>query len=125
MNGLVEFLTAAIAEDEAVARAAGDHQGASWLAYGEEFVHPDPPPGNSYVAIGPWGGNIGPAAPHIARWDPARVLAECEAKRRQIRVLTTMFAPSSRRFAPWRDRVLAIMALPYADRPGFREEWRA
>ena len=59
MNEVVEFLLAQIAEDEAVARAAiKDSEGSlDWAADGD------------------------PTDIHIARWDPARVLAECEAKR--------------------------------------------
>lgn len=53
---------------------------------------------------------------------PRRVLAECDAKRRVIRWVNTW---------PWRpeppssvDGLLPALALPYADRPGYREEWR-
>lgn len=66
-------------------------------------------------------------AAHIARHDPARVLAECEAKRRIVNDLR----PEGRRIASvrplWRmhDDILAALALPYADHPDWREEWRA
>lgn len=33
------------------------------------------------VALGPWNGGLHETGEHIARWDPARVLAECESKR--------------------------------------------
>ena len=81
-----EFLLARIAEDEAVARAADALSSAPWCAsYGrqvesernghlvtpeDEYAREDDPPD----AI----------AEHIARHDPARVLAECEAKRRIV-----------------------------------------
>jgi hypothetical protein len=68
-------------------------------------------------------------AEHIARWDPARVLAEVDAKRR-IMAHIGMVALS-----PWQiklpegyledlDRILRFLALPYADREGYRDEWR-
>jgi len=53
---------------------------------------------------------------HIARHDPARVLAECEAKRR---ILT---------YAEHNDDVYLLgsyLALPYADHESFQAEWRA
>lgn len=67
-------------------------------------------------------------ANHIARWDPARVLAEIEAKRRILdkhaRVLEgdnwAWFAGSESE-SEWYVRILA---LPYAGREGWREEWR-
>lgn len=64
---------------------------------------------------------------HIARWDPARVLAEVAAKRRIIEHVVrgrayywdtdnTLFPPGL--------AILGALALPYADRPGYRDEWR-
>ena len=57
---------------------------------------------------------------------PARVLAECEAKRRIVE--------QARNYSPelehgdngeWAfDTVLLALALPYADHPDYREEWR-
>ena len=118
MSDLVEFLLARIAEDEEAARAAVDQGTPRWaVGGGGEYVHPDPPPGNSYVATGPWGGGLGPAADHIARHDPARVLAECEAKRRIVEWMSA-----------WQQDVavegLRLVALPYADHPDYRDEWR-
>jgi hypothetical protein len=60
------------------------------------------------------------AAGHIARWDPARVLAEVDAKR-QILDLATDVTEMSHDTA---DTMIRLLALPYADRPGYREEWR-
>lgn len=62
------------------------------------------------------------AARHIARWDPARVLAECEAKRQIVeRCAAVDFAMPSTHLA---HGVLALLALPYADHPDYRDEWR-
>jgi len=80
---LTQFLLARIAEDEAVARAASTDLDPNWWEKSE----------HARVYAGDWdrvvqGGEIeaGPnlrrdPLAHIARHDPARVLAECEAKR--------------------------------------------
>jgi hypothetical protein len=80
---------------------------------------------------------------HIMRFDPRRMLAECDVKRRIIelhtvdpgdpyidcptcvdsdqRDLRSELAPGEP--LPTCD-TLRLFALPYADRPGYREEWR-
>lgn len=74
-------------------------------------------------------------AAHIARHDPARVLREVAAKRR---VLARHHAGSDgscdgcgydQEQGPWIERLedcpeLRDMASVYADRPGYREEWK-
>jgi hypothetical protein len=76
----------------------------------------------------------------IARWLPARVLAECEAKR----AILNFHAASTDhgdRYDPycvgcWAEcgedgapsypcRTVRILTLPYAERPGYQNEWRA
>lgn len=120
---LTEFLLARIAEDEAVARAVADLTGESnrwwvdgpaqesrkhWVyATGEKFKYRE-------------------VADHIARHDPARVLAECEAKRRIVAALGDWddgYVWSSSTGSRAEDALRAL-ALPYADHPDFREEWR-
>ena len=51
---------------------------------------------------------------------PERVLAECEAKRR---IVTTQLQPYPAGHAP-ATLVLRLLALPYADHPDYRQEWR-
>lgn len=101
MSDLVGFLLARIAEDEAAARESVEYEENVWEAAG---------------------------------WlPPSRVLAECEAKRR----IVEQYADAERRrvadpldmaVAPRRvfalERVLRALALPYADHPDYREEWR-
>ncbi len=105
---LVDFLLARIAEDEGVAQEClSTHE-----------------PGE------PWGySHLPDDGQHISRWSPARVLAECEAKRRivalEVEWLTEMRAaldklPGLRAGS----LILAILALPYADHEDYREEWR-
>lgn len=98
-------------------------------------------------AISPGGTRI---APHIAEHDPARVLREINAKRQVIAayaaavdrmeelaaLIARLRAGNESSYMPELDRsaaihkrdvlheVLQLLALPYADRPGYREEWR-
>jgi hypothetical protein len=60
-------------------------------------------------------------AMHIARWDPARVLAEVEAKRR----ILDMVVPGNYYGGYGEAYLDAVreLAQPYAGRPGWREEW--
>jgi hypothetical protein len=67
---------------------------------------------------------------HIARHDPARVLREVEAKRK---ILDDHAPVVDGTQSSWKwfegsesesERILRLLALPYSDRPGFREEWR-
>jgi hypothetical protein len=67
------------------------------------------------------------AAGHIARWDPARVLREVEAKRRLLQQFELRGNSVRATVVPatggvW-DDLLRLLALPYADRPGYRQEW--
>jgi hypothetical protein len=67
-------------------------------------------------------------AVHIADWHPARVLAECDAKRRIVETLTppTDAAGGTDEVRSGRQdsAVLRLLALPHADHPDYREDWR-
>ena len=112
---LTEFLLARIAEDEQDARDAICKCGGpactvelGWYRYGEAMARLE----------------NDPAACHVVRWSLARVLAECEAKRRIVDL------------APWANNttyaamtdllghlILRTIALPYADHPDYQQEW--
>jgi hypothetical protein len=80
------------------------------------------------------------AAEHAARYDPARILAECTAKRRMVlacrdsRPDLTFLGARPRGMADFpltpRDRhqlaalTLALLAVPYADHHDYRPKWR-
>jgi hypothetical protein len=119
---LTEFLLARIAEDEYAARAFVNELGEARRWRCDEVggtVRRDgvPPFGLSDVeATTP----THLEAAHIARHDPARVLAECEAKRRIVEVAL----PGERDDAGERFRILRILATVYADHPDYRDEWR-
>jgi len=106
---LTEFLEARIAEDEAVAELASSHNGGATFAkdnYGCLLVQ------------------------------PARVLAECAAKRRIVEVQARLDAahvavgPRRRLRSGHRvaedalQFVLRCLALPYAEHPDYDEAWR-
>lgn len=108
MTTLTEFLLARYAEDEAVARR----------------FHPDE---SLHVHFA---GDAEPTALYTA----ARVLAECEAKRRivehhevwhghcEVCAEEEVWGERSSMTAPC--PTLRLLALPYADHREFREEWR-
>lgn len=74
---------------------------------------------------------------HIVRWDPARVVAEVDAKRRILRLYENALNAHRAGSISQRNRTqdeaavdvlgetVRLLALPYADRHGWREEWRA
>jgi len=85
-------------------------------------------------------------ATHIVRWDPARVLAEVEAKRRILDLHQRVDAHAANNPSPSQQPacygcgatfqeeyavpdandcpVARLLALPYAHRPGYQEKWR-
>lgn len=52
------------------------------------------------------------------RWTADRVRADCEAKRRFVREAQDQVSEYFSRF------ILETLALPYADHPDYRDEWR-
>jgi hypothetical protein len=60
-------------------------------------------------------------------WSPARVVAECEAKRRILLMAEQPPRWPGPAAPPDPDTVQAVLrylALPYADHPDYRPEWR-
>ena len=111
---LDQFLLARIAEDKRIATDAA----AGWSA----------------------ADGAGPAAEHVARHDPARVLADCAARRRLV--LACRDSAPDLAFLGARPEgladfpltpsnqhelaalTLALLALPYADHSDYRARWR-
>lgn len=128
MTTLTDFLLARIAEDEAVARDA-HYEGQRWL------------PEEEAVLTGP---DLEPSfyldrkrdASHAARWSPARVLAECEAKRLAIEAA---WGDHLRIESEWGHghgqarleqegdypEVVFILTAIYKDHPDYQPEWSA
>jgi len=118
VNDLIEFLLARIADDEAYARNAfGDHNDVvpEWSEIWSGAVNIG---GNAVDGPELLLTNDSQVSRHIERWDPARVLAECEAKRRIVEELREAFG--SRRVG----LIFRQLALPYADHPDYDERWR-
>lgn len=143
MDELITWLRAQLDEDERVARAA--HVG-PWRTEPADSVyvqesavvhHPGPLPSWATTVVPPdseGGAGIEPAdAEHVARWDPARVQAEVEAKRRILarhEQCGTGHGYCDDGGHSWElDSGTPVcpdkldLAHPYAGREGWREEW--
>lgn len=134
MNDLVAWLRARLDEDERVAQAAASDPafgyGGRWAASDHGDVVPAESHGNDWVAVGPWGGDLGDVGRHMAHHDPARVLADLDAKRRLLELhpyaglLSAPESCESCAVIPGPCPTLRLLALPYAPHPDYREEWK-
>lgn len=61
---------------------------------------------------------------HVAEWDPARVLREISAKRRTLIRCEESMLSANPMLVHFAKQTVWEMALPYADRPGYRDDWR-
>lgn len=119
---LTDFLLARIDEDEEQARRGGDPVG--WVT----FRQSDGSLG--YTAVGSWteegwlvDGRLVQDEHATAFYDPTRVLAECESKRRIIEAAANIIEPDPARRAAL-EFVISQLAAVYADHPDYRDEWR-
>jgi Family of unknown function (DUF6221) len=130
VSDLVEFLLARLDEDEQAARTAGADR---WRATDSGVYHDDASTQPGPFAIGRYE-HLGAEGTHIARHDPARVLAEVEAKRRMLeahydyngvcpRCFDFSNKPVPREL--WPCETVRLLAPPYGDHPDYRQEWRA
>ncbi|MFH9403281.1 DUF6221 family protein [Streptomyces sp. NPDC017638] len=144
MDELVQWLGEQLDEDERIAQeASGWLKPAAHWSLDEWFGRETP---HSLIAQGsprlPVAGGHFTADPvptvqgeHIVRHDPARVLHEIDAKRR----LLELHAPDQMEYVDgdvcmvcdvrgeepfYPCATVRLLALPYAGRPGYREEWR-
>jgi hypothetical protein len=92
---LAAFLLARYDEDEAAARDAEAGMDRPWLAYKQVQTA---------------------ACRHMGTWDPARVLAECEAKREIVQWYGGALAEH--------EPALRLLAAVYADHPDYDPSWR-
>ncbi|MEU5596852.1 DUF6221 family protein [Streptomyces sp. NPDC020298] len=143
MDELVRWLGEQLDEDERIARAAGGRSEQEWAA---DLSGKDPAGMSSwpvvvrYVTDGRLRGAVAnlpvmqerseDRMVHIAAHDPARVLREIDARRAIVDDLAEEIRWGARKGLDYQagvaacERTLKRLALPYADRPGFREEWR-
>ncbi|MEU3683745.1 DUF6221 family protein [Streptomyces sp. NPDC030592] len=138
MDDLVQWLRAQLDDDERTARAA---TGEEWdaIAPSQPYVIFDVAAHKANKTLE----TVGRVAAveraedraHIARHDPARVLREIDAKRQLFAIHRSEPNPDWDRpgvdgrsctccITQYPCPTLRLLALPYADRPGYREEWR-
>lgn len=147
------FLLARIANDRKIAEAAPpapwsveeipDDRGIAWgvdgpVLEGEEWPEPVVVVDFDHDYQVPRGGCINAAAAnYIAHWDPARILAECNAKEEVVKEYLRMrdmanyesnairsFDVRARTMTCALETALRYLALPYANHRNYQEEWR-
>ncbi|MBO1330854.1 DUF6221 family protein [Streptomyces sp. VRA16 Mangrove soil] len=139
MDGLVKWLGAQFDEDERIARAVSERlsddqwDGAGDDREGERARASRPAPHGASRERASAAQDL---ATFVAAFDPARVLREVDAKRRVLgrHLLSPAEGDPERPWSaadacqydgePWPCPDLLDLALPYEDRPGYREEWR-
>lgn len=138
MSDLVVFLRARLDEDEQAARELDGGRWERGTDVGDYYnvavvLDARYPHGPSVALCGVEYMEDGETrADHIARWDPARVLGEVEAKRRiidwytgnlpvpQLGTLEVQYVQGTSQGGP----MLRMLALPYASHPDYRTEWK-
>jgi hypothetical protein len=150
-DDLAAFVRRRLDEDEQIARAACEYAEAEWRLdeeYGETVLWWPPEPRVAEaerrhglpVTSDQWRGQTIESggtriAPHIARHDPARVLADVAAKRRILAECAYWYdkvnASATEKY-PQPDLgarfevampILLLLALPYRDHLDYRPEW--
>jgi hypothetical protein len=148
MDELVQWLRAQLDEDERIARAASWTDDANaWHAEpspfgardsGQRWYVEDAMDDGVVSRVDPVASDDEGVARHIAEHDPARVLLEIDAKRRIVECHEPWVAGNGDTICGrcGREHVdgrpgghfpcgtLRLLALPYADRTGYRDEWR-
>lgn len=119
IDELVAFLLARIADDARVARAASDCHGQQWTQGHQDAPHWDRDVVH-LVDEQPVKFPDEAGAAHSARWDPARVLVECDAKRLLTERLQRNLRPGLS--APALQLACAF-AQAHRDHPDYRPEW--
>lgn len=144
-----DFLLARIAEDEAVAMHAGT-PGRNWRATtreaGDSYMPGVEVVGKDYPMLDVWDDDQRASvdqSTHVARHDPARVLAECAAKRAIVtmhgftrdtgwrggedndHLWCTMCGSIDDAPAAWPCETLQSLAAIYSDHPDYQQEWAA
>lgn len=126
MVGLVAWLLEQVAEDERLARACIAEVGPERA--GEMYVDGSGTTDRDSFPSYPWGSEKLELAFMAGPGHPARVLADCAVKRRIIGLVQLDFNEDGDPIrlgeygeAYW-DMVL-LLAVLYAGRPGYREEW--
>jgi hypothetical protein len=118
VNDLIEFLRARLDEDERSARAAIERGMSVWEAHEQGRVAMVSLPDGDALIYDEGSPNDDQAR-HIARWDPARVLAEVQAKRR----IVDEVVPEMETVEYQSRKLLGLLATSYADHPDYDLAW--
>ena len=142
MTDLAAWLLAQIAEDERGARACAAVFPSPWGVSDRGHSATVRADGPNFPLVteldqdqAPGVGWLGDVLGMVASFDPARVLAECEAKRRIVEQASEADRKcpegdwpedGDMSWAPLSDLgrwTMKVLALPYADRPEYEKEW--
>ncbi|MFF9003653.1 DUF6221 family protein [Streptomyces achromogenes] len=130
LEDLVPWFRTQLDVDERIARAADDTLGKTnmdWAYQPEDELGGKVVSARGFDLIPDVTAGIGA---HVAGYDPRRVLREVAAKRAIVDDIAHEIHWGARSNLDYQDavdvfkRTLKRLALPYADRPGYREEWR-
>ena len=119
---LVDFINARLDEDEAIARACSPWP---WEQIGNRVI--DAAPISTELGLGMGVGHSAASstnrmdAAHIARHDPARALAEIEAKRGLLTIAELNLADDPTDQTA--QHMAHLLAAPYNTHPDYRPEW--
>jgi hypothetical protein len=122
VEDLAKWLSQQLDEDERIAKEAGGHLGEWRLAT---------PLDDAELGDASW--LRPPSLKHVERHDPARALRDVDAKRKLLEQCRASLASEkaggvdgawSESFGDGLLEAVKLLALPYADRPGYREDWR-
>jgi len=132
IDTLTEWLLLQIAEDEMKARTAGS-EAWRWRVVDNPSQRDALVRTNGSICADSWGADRqetgfrgAEAKMFIERFNPERVLADCDSKRRMLARLNNLAKAwwTTTRSADEARGVIREMAMTYANRPGYRDEWR-
>lgn len=132
IDNLTEWILLQIAEDEMKARTAGS-QAWKWKVLETPSQRDALVRADGTVCADSWGADRqetgfrgAEAKMFVERFNPERVLADCEAKRRILARLQNLAKAwwTTTRSADEARAVIREMGVAYSSRPGYRDEWR-
>jgi hypothetical protein len=119
MEALVEFVGARLAEDRQWAHWATRDGQTEW--FNRSLLRQPDSDQEIYTAAGVVALVGAPYGPHIARWDPQRVLDEVNAKGLLLERAAARFRVSEELGDA---AVLRLLAAPYSGHADWQEEWQ-